>query len=71
MKNAGATAAEFKFASAHSKFVFKAIKNAQNNTGVFRGRPITDYAPKIGDIVQNNRNGNSFDFVFAKGHRQL
>jgi hypothetical protein len=68
VKTAGATSAEFKFASAHAKFVFKAIKNAQNNTGVFRGRPITEYAPKIGDIVQNNRNGNTFDFAFVKSH---
>lgn len=65
VKTAGATSSEFKFAAAHAKFVFRAIKNANNNTGVFRGRRLSEYAPKIGDIIQNNRNGNTFDFNFA------
>jgi Uncharacterized protein conserved in bacteria len=68
VKRAGATAAEFKFAAAHSKFVRKAISNAVNATGVFRAFPVTDYAPKIGDIIQNNRNGNNFTYNFAKTH---
>ena len=68
VKSAGATNAEFKFAAAHSEFVFEAIKNAKNGIGVFRGRPISEYAPKIGDIIQNNRNGNSFDFNHAASH---
>ena len=68
VKLAGASSGEFKFASAHSKFVHAAIKNASNNTGVFRGFPIDIYKPQIGDIIQNNRNGNNFDFEFAKEH---
>jgi hypothetical protein len=68
VKRAGATAGEFKFAAAHSKFVKAAISNAINATGVFRAFPITDHAPKIGDIIQNNRNGNNFTYNFAKTH---
>jgi hypothetical protein len=67
VKTAGATAAEFKFATAHSQFVHAAIANADNNRGVFRGRRITEYAPKPGDIIQNNRAGN-FSFDHARNH---
>ena len=69
VKSAGATAAEFHFAAAHSRFVFAAIQNAQNNAGVFRGRRLTAYAPKIGDIIQNNRSGNTFNFDFAAANK--
>ena len=65
VKSAGATSSEFRFAPRHSEFVFQAIKNGKAETGVFRGRPIVSYAPKIGDIIQNNRNGNHFDFAHA------
>ena len=68
VKRAGATAAEFKFAAAHSQFVKKAIANAVSSTGVFRAFPVNVYAPKIGDIIQNNRNGNSYDYNFAKAN---
>jgi hypothetical protein len=66
VKRAGATKAEFKFAAAHSVFVNQAIKNADSNTGVFRGREITAHAPQIGDIIQNNRSGNTFTFKDAR-----
>ena len=68
VKKAGATAAEFKFAAAHAKFVYAAAKNAANQTGVFRAFAVTDYAPKVGDIIQNNRNGHAYDFNYAKSH---
>ena len=68
VKQAGATKSEFKFAMAHSVFVNQAIKNATNNTGVFRGFDITERAPQVGDIIQNNRSGNNFNFRFAKKH---
>ena len=68
VKEAGATKPEFKFAMAHSVFVNQAIKNAVSNVGVFRGREITAHAPNVGDIIQYNRGGNSFDFAFAKTH---
>jgi len=67
---AGATKAEFKFAMSHSVFVNQAIKNALNGTGVFQGFDITAQKPAVGDIIQNNRAGNNFDFNFAKKNSQ-
>lgn len=69
VKQAGATAHEFKFNAAHSQFVFEAIKNQMAGTGVFRGRKINEYAPQIGDIVQNNRGGTTHDYSFAAAHK--
>jgi hypothetical protein len=66
VKQAGATSAEFKFSGAHSAFVHKAIQNQLNGTGVFRGRRITEYAPRVGDIIQNNRTGTTHDYDFAR-----
>lgn len=66
VKNAGATTTEFKFAQSHSKFVNKCITNTLQNIGVFRGRKINEYQPKIGDIIQNNRGGNSYTYEYAK-----
>jgi hypothetical protein len=68
VKSAGATAAEFDFSARHSEFVFAAIRNFTNGTGVFRGQEVKNYAPKIGDIIQNNRSGNTYDYAFAKAH---
>ena len=68
VKRAGALPTEFKFAAAHSKFVFAAAKNAANGTGMFRAFPIDVHAPKVGDIIQNNRGGNEFTFTHAKTH---
>ncbi len=70
VKGAGATAREFKFAAAHSQFVFAAAKNAANQSGVFRAFAVSDYAPKVGDIIQNNRNGNAFTFAYARTHQR-
>jgi hypothetical protein len=69
VKKAGASAAEFKFAAVHSVFVFEAIKNGINGTGVFRGVDITADTPAVGDIIQNNRGGTHHDFAFAKTHK--
>jgi len=69
VKQAGATASEFRFAAAHSVFVHKAIENATGGTGVFRGFAITAQKPSVGDIIQNNRNGGTVDFAFAKAHQ--
>jgi hypothetical protein len=66
VKQAGATAAEFKFADAHSVFVHKAIQNQLAGTGVFRGRRITEHAPRVGDIIQNNRTGSTHGYDFAR-----
>ncbi|HZR81851.1 MAG TPA: DUF2272 domain-containing protein [Candidatus Binatia bacterium] len=70
LKQAGATKSQFRFAAMHSEFVRQAIKNASNGngSGAFLGRPVDQYAPKIGDILQNNRAGNHFDFAYARSH---
>jgi|SRR5215210_6047166 len=68
VQQAGATRSEFKFAMAHSVFVNQAIKNALNGEGVFQGFDITAQKPAVGDIIQNNRRGNNFDFAFARTH---
>lgn len=69
VKQAGATSSEFKFAAAHSVFVHQAIQNALNGSGVFQGLDITVHAPKIGDVIQNNRNGTTHNFAFARTHK--
>lgn len=68
VKKAGATAAEFKFAAAHSQFVHKAIQNALAGTGVFQGIDVATAKPAVGDIIQNNRGGTSFDFAHAQAN---
>jgi hypothetical protein len=65
VKQAGATAAEFAFAEAHSTFVHKAIDNAKKGIGVFHGIDVTTAKPEVGDIIQNNRGGSHHDFAFA------
>ena len=69
VKKAGATSAEFKFSAAHSVFVNQAIKNALNGDGVFHGVDISTDVPAVGDIIQNNRNGSTHDFDFARTHK--
>lgn len=69
VKQAGATAAEFNFAAAHSEFVYAAIRNAINGTGVFRGLDIGAHPPSIGDIIHNNRGGTSYDYAYARTHK--
>lgn len=62
---AGATKDNFTFSQRHSQFVFDAI-NRKNATPAFIAHKIGDYAPKVGDIIQNNRSGNKFEFDDAK-----
>jgi hypothetical protein len=68
VKRAGALPAEFAFATAHSRFVHKAIQNATAGTGVFHGIDVTVAKPAVGDIIQNNRGGTSFNFAHAKAN---
>src|SRR2546423_7118980 len=68
VKEAGATKSEFNFNPQHSQFVHTAIQNGLNGSGVFRAHPVTSHAPAVGDIIQNNRGGNTFDFDFARKH---
>jgi hypothetical protein len=48
--------------------VHAAIANQRKGVGVFRGRDPADYAPKVGDILQNNRDGHVYDYAFARTH---
>lgn len=70
VKQTGATKSEFRFATAHSVFVNKAIKDADNGQGVFHGLPITEHAPRVGDIIQHNRGNKKFSFKFARENAQ-
>jgi hypothetical protein len=65
VKAAGATAGQFKFAEAHSEFVYQAIANAKTGKGDFKAFAPRARAPQPGDIIQNNRSGDHFDFAFA------
>lgn len=68
VKQAGANAGEFKFSAAHSEFVYKAIKNKEAGTGVFKGYNFNELIPETGDILQNNRGGNTYDYAYASIH---
>ena len=66
VKQAGASSSEFKFAPAHSIFVHDAI----NNPKAFKGFDLPNHQVGIGDIIQNNRNGGTFNFAHAKSNSQ-
>lgn len=68
IKQAGANSTEFKFHQRHSVFVKKAIQNAIQNVGVFKGRKVNEYKPNIGDIIHNNRENNTYDYEYAKSN---
>lgn len=70
VKKSGATADQFKFNLRHSVFVHAAIANAAANRGVFRGHRIGEHAPKLGDIIQHNRDGGALTFEFARTHAE-
>lgn len=65
---AGASAQEFLFNLQHSQFVFKAIQNATNKTGVFRAYDFRTQSVRVGDILHNNQPGGTYDFDHAKHH---
>ena len=41
-----------------------------NNTGLFKAHDLKTYSPKVGDILQNNRSGNNFDYAYAKANQK-
>jgi hypothetical protein len=65
LRTAGVKQSQFQFDLSHSVYVKAAIQNQLNNRGVFRGRRISDYAPKIGDIIHHNRSGGTKTYDFA------
>jgi len=68
VKEAGASKTQFRFAAMHADFVYRAIKNTNSGSGVFFGHPVDSYVPKLGDILQNNQPGRSYDFSYASLH---
>ncbi|HEX8694464.1 MAG TPA: DUF2272 domain-containing protein [Longimicrobium sp.] len=68
--SAGATSSEFRFSKRHSVFVNKAIRDADNGRGLFHGLEITAHAPRVGDIIQSNRQNNTFSFDHARKNSQ-
>lgn len=68
VRTAGAAPAEFRVSNGHSRYVHWAIKNRENQTGLFRAYPVTEYGPQVGDIVHHNRNGLRLTYGFAAAH---
>ena len=68
IRRSGVTPDLFRFSLSHSVFVKAAIANADAGRGLFRGHPVTEYAPRLGDLVHHNRDGGSFSFNFARTH---
>jgi hypothetical protein len=66
VKQSGATPSQFKFNLSHSVYARQAIANGATNTGVFQGHRVTDYAPRLGDLIHHNRQGGTLGFDFAK-----
>jgi hypothetical protein len=46
-----------------------AIHNTETNSGLFRGFPIEECAPSVGDIIHLNRPGKKLTFQFASTHK--
>jgi len=68
IRQSGATASQFRFSLSHSVFVRAAIANADANSGVFRAHRVTEYAPKLGDLIHHNRNGGTLGYDFARAN---
>ena len=69
LKAAGATKNEFLFSEEHSQFVFWAIHNTETISGLFRGHPIEEIAPSVGDIIHLNRPNKKITYQFAASHK--
>lgn len=65
---AGASAHEFPFSARHGDYINTFISNAKNKKGGFMAHRLETYAPKVGDILHNNRSGNSFTYDYAAKH---
>ncbi|HMN86397.1 MAG TPA: DUF2272 domain-containing protein [Bauldia sp.] len=67
-KKAGAVVAEFPFSARHATYIQAFIRNAVQEAGLFRAFPLDVYGPAVGDLIQNNRGGNNYDYEFARTH---
>lgn len=65
-----ASYANFKFASAHAKYINEAIVARENNDGSkdFWGFRINEHKPQIGDLVARRRTSSSITYEFALDH---
>jgi len=64
LQASGAQPVAFKYSPQHSVFVNAAI----NHPAAFKGHAIDAYAPRVGDIIANNRSNQNFDFAYASTH---
>lgn len=69
VRTAGADASEFKVAVGHAAYVHWAIAQADAGTGLFQGVAFDAAPPALGDLVQWNRGGGTFDFAYARAHK--
>lgn len=67
VKSAGATRSEFTFSRSHAQFVYDCI-NKKNRAPAFEAFRLPERAVNVGDIIQNNRGGDSYDFDYAANH---
>lgn len=65
VKQAGATAADFKFHPKHAVYIKEAITKAKAGSGTFRAFPIEKYAPKTGDLIHANRENGTITYAQA------
>lgn len=68
VKQSGAASSEFRFNLSHSVYVRQAIANAVAGTGMFRGHRVSEYAPKLGDLIHHNRQGGTLNYDFARNN---
>jgi len=64
MHTAGVTRQQFPGATAHSRYIHFALQNRVHNTpgAAFVGQRITEYKPKLGDLVCASRAGSNMTF---------
>ena len=65
IRRAGASASDFRFSPQHWVFVHWTIRDTQKGNDRVHGFPVDQPTPEIGDLIQNNRNGDRFDFAHA------
>ncbi len=67
---AGAKYSKFRFAAAHSRYVYDSIRKRRSNdvNTPFWGFGLHERRPKIGDIVCRGRAGSNVDFEYAAQH---
>ena len=71
MRTAGVTQEQFPSATAHSRYIHFAMQNRVHNTAgaVFIGQRLTEYKPKLGDLVCTSRAGSHMTFDKAIKHK--